>query len=190
MHDASDALHSHFRICIPSSQSIRLATPEDAAALAEFAERMFRTTFGPDNAPADMDAYCVAAFGADILERELRDSARVCLMVEHDGKLAAFTWLHDGATNACVVSDHPVEIQRFYVDQPWHGHGVAPQLMAAALAEAFARGGQMVWLGVWDRNARAIRFYEKQGFIDVGSHVFMLGQDAQTDRILLKRLSR
>ncbi len=175
---------------MPDSQNIRLAKAEDAALLAEFAERMFIATFGQDNVQADMDTYCATAFGAEIQERELRDSARVCLMLERDGMLAAFTWLHIGATHPCIVGDHPVEIQRFYVDQPWHGHGVAPQLMAAALAEAFARGGQMVWLGVWDRNVRAIRFYEKQGFIDVGSHVFMLGQDAQTDRILLKRLSR
>ncbi len=190
MHDASDALHSHFRICIPSSQSIRFATPDDAATLAEFAERMFIATFGPDNAQADMDAYCAGAFGADIQERELRDAARICLMVEHDGKLAAFTWLHVNATDACVVSERPVEIERFYVDQPWHGTGLAQQLMQAAMAEALARGGQTAWLGVWDRNVRAIRFYEKLGFHDVGSHVFMLGQDAQTDRIMVTTLSR
>ena len=190
-HHISDALHSHFQSSpISSSQSIRLATPIDAPALAEFAERMFRATFGPDNAQSDMDAYCVSAFGTDIQKRELSDAARVCVMVEYEGVLAAFAWLQIGATHLCVVGEHPVEIQRFYVDQRWHGTGLAQQLMQAAMAEALARGAQTAWLGVWDRNVRAIRFYEKLGFHDVGSHVFLLGQDAQTDRILLTTLSR
>jgi len=151
---------------------------------------MFRATFGPDNTQADMDAYCAEAFGASQQERELCDAARVCVMVERDNMLVAFAWLHIGATHPCIVGEDPVEIQRFYVEPRWHGRGVAQQLMSAALEEVVARGGQTVWLGVWDRNGRAIRFYEKQDFTDVGSHVFMLGHDAQTDRILTKSVIR
>lgn len=183
-------MHARTTLSIPNSLNIRLANTADAPVLAEFAERMFRATFGPDNTQADMDAYCAEAFGAEKQERELCDAARVCIMVEHAGMLAAFAWLHIGVTHARVVGEHPVEIQRFYVDQPWHGQGVAQQLMSAALTEIVARGGQTVWLGVWDQNARAIRFYEKQAFTDVGSHVFMLGDDAQTDRILAKSVVR
>jgi ribosomal protein S18 acetylase RimI-like enzyme len=53
-------------------------------------------------------------------------------------------------------------------------------------SEAFARGGRTLWLGVWERNERAKAFYTKNGFIDVGSHVFMVGREAQTDRILVR----
>ena len=77
-----------------------------------------------------------------------------------------------------------MEIQRFYVDHAWHGQGVARQLMAACVATARARGGATVWLGVWERNARAIRFYTKHGFTDVGTHDFLLGSDRQTDRVM------
>jgi ribosomal protein S18 acetylase RimI-like enzyme len=60
--------------------------------------------------------------------------------------------------------------------------------MAAVCAEATAAGGKTLWLGVWERNPRAIRFYEKQGFRDVGSYLFVLGTDPQTDRVMTRAL--
>ena len=80
--------------------------------------------------------------------------------------------------------DRPVELQRFYLDHAWHGRGMAPQLMAACIDAARARGASSLWLGVWERNARAIRFYQKHGFVDIGSQVFRLGTDLQTDRVM------
>jgi GNAT superfamily N-acetyltransferase len=74
-------------------------------------------------------------------------------------------------------------------DQSWHGRGVAQALMQRVELEASRRGGRTLWLGVWEHNARAKAFYRKNGFVDVGSHVFMVGTDAQTDRIWVRPLS-
>jgi diamine N-acetyltransferase len=70
----------------------------------------------------------------------------------------------------------------------WHGRGVSRPLMDAAIAEARARGGQRIWLGVWEENPRAIAFYRKCGFIEVGTQDFRLGNDLQRDRVMSMEL--
>jgi GNAT superfamily N-acetyltransferase len=77
---------------------------------------------------------------------------------------------------------------RFYIDARWHGTGAARLLMHAVDDEARRRGARAVWLGVWERNPRAIRFYEKCGFRDVGTQRFLLGTDVQRDRVMLREL--
>ena len=81
-----------------------------------------------------------------------------------------------------------MEVHRFYVDRPAHGSGIARMLMSEVRRAALELGGRHVWLGVWERNARAIAFYKKTGFIDVGSHDFYVGSDRQTDRVLVARV--
>jgi ribosomal protein S18 acetylase RimI-like enzyme len=89
---------------------------------------------------------------------------------------------------SCVAAAKPAEIQRLYVDTPWHGKGVANALMASLLDTAAAGGADVTWLGVWEKNPRAISFYAKSGFEVVGEHVFVLGTDPQRDLVLAKRL--
>src|SRR5436305_271799 len=78
----------------------------------------------------------------------------------------------------------PVELARFYVAHAWHGRGIAQALMDAVKNAAEVLGGKTLWLGVWERNARAIAFYEKCGFRTVGSHPFLVGSDLQTDLVM------
>jgi len=167
---------------------IRVATLDDAATIARIAERVFVRSFAAGNTPENLAAYLQTAFGEPIQRRELEDASCVYLLAYVDGALAAFALLRIGATEAAVQGDAPVEIQRFYVDHDFHGQGVAAHLMEACVAHALSRGGQTLWLGVWEQNPRAIRFYEKCGFTDVGSHPFVMGSEVQTDRVMVKRL--
>ena len=82
----------------------------------------------------------------------------------------------------------PWAIVRFYVDRPWHGRGVAGELMAAAAETARAGGGRTLWLTAWERNPRAQAFYAKAGFRDVGTDTFVLGHSPQVDRVLVRAL--
>ena len=88
----------------------------------------------------------------------------------------------------CVTSPRPIELWRFYVDREWHGRGIAGRLMKTILEEAAGTSAAAVWLGVWERNPRAIAFYRKSGFTDVGAHEFHLGADVQTDRVMVRDL--
>jgi ribosomal protein S18 acetylase RimI-like enzyme len=171
---------------VVSTPQIRRATVADAAAIAEFGARVFAHTFAPDNTPQDLAAYLATAFGEAIQRREIEHSQNEYLLVEIAGVLSAIALVEHGATDAAVTGEAPVRIERFYVDHDFHGRGIAPQLMDACLDTARAMGGKTLWLGVWEQNARAIRFYEKHGFRDVGTQVFMMGSDAQTDRVLAR----
>lgn len=163
--------------------SIRRAGPDDAEALAGLAARVFHATFAASNDPADMAEYLAGAFGPARQLAEIAAPGASTLLAVRDGPIG-FAQLRGGPPPGCVTTPDPIEIWRFYLDPAWHGRGVARRLMDAALAEAAARGAGSAWLGVWEHNARAIAFYRKFGFVDVGSHDFRLGRDLQTDRIM------
>ena len=157
----------------------------DAERLAAFAARTFTDTYAAHNTPEDMRDYLARAFGVEQQSKELADPAMLTVIGEADGELVGYAQLKRGKGPAIVSSERAVEIYRFYVDRPAHGTGVAQRLMAAALEAAKDLGGEVAWLGVWERNPRAIAFYMKSGFRDVGTQIFQLGSDRQTDRVLV-----
>lgn len=173
-------------LAVPAS--IRIATLDDAAPLADFASAIFRDTFGPDNTRDDMDAYVAEAFTVERQRATLADPSALMLVAEDDAGIAGYALLRESPPPDVVSGSAALEIERFYVAVRWQGRGLARRLMEAMLDAARARGADAVWLGVWERNARAIGFYEKTGFTRVGSHRFMLGSDAQTDLLMARSL--
>lgn len=169
------------------TDTIRRAVPADAEALAALAARTFYDTFAADNTPEDMAEHLAQSYSPARQRAEITAADMITLVADNGG-LIAFAQLRQGAPPSCVTSPTPIELWRFYVDRAWHGRGVAGRLMEAALNEATAVGADAVWLGVWERNPRAIAFYRKFGFVDVGSHGFQLGADLQTDRIMVREL--
>ena len=165
---------------------IRAATPADAGPLAALAGRTFRDTFAEDNAADDVEAYVRDSFSLDRVRAELTEDANTFLLafVDGVGQPAGYAKLRTGTTDPSVTGPDPVELERLYVDRDVIGHGVGAALMRAALDEARSAGHRTLWLGVWERNARATAFYERWGFETVGDHVFRLGSDDQTDLIL------
>jgi ribosomal protein S18 acetylase RimI-like enzyme len=171
----------------PDTLQIRSATLADAPALSALGERTFRETFAADNTPEDLAAHLAATYTPERQAAELADPARHTLVAETArGDLVAFAQLLAGPAPGCVRGPAPIELLRLYVDREWHGRGLAHRLIRAALEAAAARGAETLWLGVWERNPRAIAFYAKWGFQDVGSHDFVLGSDRQTDRIMVR----
>ena len=163
---------------------VRRANPNDAAALADLALRTFLDTFSTANRPEDVGAYVTKTYGEAKQRREIESPDVVTLLVEDDGSLIAFSQVRRGEVPACVTGADAVEVARFYVDQRWHGRGAAQELMTVVIETAKNLGGATLWLGVWEHNVRAIRFYEKCGFRDAGSQPFLLGSDLQTDRVM------
>lgn len=166
---------------------IRAAAEPDAGALAELAERTFRDAFTQLNRAEDIDLHCRASYGESIQAAEIRDPGRTTLLCHDGDRLIGYGQLRRAGAPSCIVAARPAEIQRLYVDAAWHGKGVAHALMAALLEAAAAGGADVAWLGVWERNPRAIAFYGKSGFAVVGEHVFVLGNDPQRDLVLASR---
>ena len=170
--------------------TIRRAERRDAFALAELAERTFRDAFAARNTPGDMDLHCRSSYGEELQAREIADRDRTTLVCEHADGLVAYGQLRWGPPPPGVLGTKPAEIQRLYVDSKWHGRGIAQALMAALLDTARAGGADTVWLGVWEHNPRAIAFYRKIGFVEVGAQTFVLGRDPQRDLVLELTLDR
>jgi ribosomal protein S18 acetylase RimI-like enzyme len=165
---------------------IRRAEVADAAALARLQERTFRDAFEATNSAEDMALHCAAHYGDAIQRRELLDPNIDVLVCDDGGQLVGYAQIRRGFAPACVVAERAIEIQRFYVFKDWHGRRVAHDLMAAALVVCAKGGAVQVWLGVWEHNPRAIAFYAKWGFVEVGSHVFPLGTDPQRDIVMVR----
>jgi ribosomal protein S18 acetylase RimI-like enzyme len=153
---------------------IRRAAPDDAARLADLAARTFHDAFAAHNRPDDMEAYMSKTYSEALQRHEIADPGLVTFVVEKGGSLIAYTQLR--------LSLPEIEVARFYVDGNWHGRGVAQSMMDSVLGTARELGTTRIWLGVWEKNARAIAFYSKYGFRDCGSHPFLVGSDLQTDR--------
>lgn len=167
---------------------VRDAQAADAGALAALAERAFRDAFGAANSGSDMDEHCAENFSVERQLAEIVDPGMSTFVVV-DAALIAYGQLRWAAAPASVAATRPVEIYRLYVDRPWHGQGIAPMLMEALLERAREGKADAVWLGVWEHNPRAISFYRKAGFREIGEHCFMLGNDAQRDIIMSRRLT-
>ncbi len=155
------------------SFQLRRGNRSDAAALGKFAARSYAETFGHATRPEDLAAYLAATYGERQQREELTSPNVITILAEFTNVLVGYTQVRLHPPPECVAGDAPVELWRFYVDQPWQGRGLAQQLLTAAqMAAASELGGRTLWLSVWERNARAISFYAKNGFRDVGTHPF------------------
>lgn len=174
------------RSVIDARIDIRIATPDDAGLLADLGSRTFGDAFGQQNAESDMKAYLASAFGERIQAEEIADERSVFLVAEVAGETTGYARLRRSDAPPAIPGQRPIEIVRFYSEQAWIGRGVGPALMAKCLELAASMGGDVVWLSTWDRNARALAFYEKWGFMRVGGQQFHVGDDVQSDHLLAR----
>jgi ribosomal protein S18 acetylase RimI-like enzyme len=168
---------------------LRDARPEDAALLAEFGARTFYETFAAENSDDDMHAHLASSFTPARQLCEIEDPERDTLILAIGVQWVGFAQLRIGHVSEGVPKDDSIELWRFYIDRPWHGCGMAALLMDGAKQRARRRGATSIWLGVWEKNARAQAFYRKHGFGRVGKQTFVVGSDPQTDDVMLCRLS-
>jgi GNAT superfamily N-acetyltransferase len=171
------------------SVHIRTAYPQDHELLASLGAQTFREAFAADNTPEDMSDYLAKAFGPDRQAAELADPRTTFLIAEAEGETVGYARLKVGPAPDCIQGLHPVEIARFYAVTPWIGRGVGAALMQACLEQAGRLGCDVIWLDVWERNVRAIGFYRRWGFVEVGTQPFVLGHDVQNDLLMQNRLS-
>jgi ribosomal protein S18 acetylase RimI-like enzyme len=184
--DPSECQVSQRASATPAAIRVRQAGVEDAALLAELGELAFAHAFGPDNTAENLDAYLRQSFGVQIQAAELADPDTQFLVAETGGEAVGFARLREGEAPPAITGAHPIEIGRFYARPDWIGRGVGAALMHACLEHTRQRGKDCVWLDVWERNQQGRAFYLRWGFREVGTQLFLLGEDIQTD-ILMER---
>jgi ribosomal protein S18 acetylase RimI-like enzyme len=168
--------------------TLRPAVPGDAALLADLGRRTFGETFEASNSAENLQAFYAATYTQAIQAAELADPEGWYCVAEVDGEGIGFARLRRGETPTCITGPAPIELQRIYVLRAWHGLKAGPALLARCLEEARARGARTLWLGVWERNDRALAFYRRHGFAVAGDHRFSVGADPQRDLIMVRSL--
>jgi ribosomal protein S18 acetylase RimI-like enzyme len=164
--------------------SIRYGSIDDANMLAEFGAKAFRDSFAEDNTEENMRLYLKRTYSLEIQLSELSNSDIIFLIAEIEGEIVGYVKINLNNRDDSVKGIKTVEMERIYAGKEHIGKGVGKELMQASIQEARQRDCDSLWLGVWEKNRRAIEFYKKWGFIKVGTHVFMLGDEPQRDHIM------
>lgn len=169
---------------------IRRATIEDAETLTDLAYKTFWDAFHdhPKNAPDDLADYMAKAFSLEQIERELVDKNSIFLIAEIENEPVGYAKLVVDNIEPGITATKSIELNRLYSAQEFLGKGVGARLMEECFAVAKDLGCDTMWLGVWEYNPRAQRFYEKYAFREVGKHTFLLGADPQTDLLMQREV--
>lgn len=156
--------------------NIRTVKPSELAELQAISFSTFHETFAKDNSAEDMRLYLEEKMTMDRLTEEFEDEMAVFYFAQWQEEIVGYLKIH--------FSVQGMEIERIYTKQKVQGSGVGQLLLEKAFYLAGERGVDRIWLGVWEHNPKAIRFYEKNGFEIYGSHIFKLGNDEQRDLLM------
>jgi ribosomal protein S18 acetylase RimI-like enzyme len=171
-----------------SGVRIRHASVADRDLLIELGIQTFRETFDEVNTAEDMQAYLDKSFSTQQLEKELNEEGSTFFLAFYNEEAIGYVRLRTSHNYENPEYTSTLEIERLYLLKSQLGKNVGKKLMETCLALAKTKKCSSIWLGVWEHNQRALRFYDKWGFVKFSSHVFMLGSDAQTDLLLKKNL--
>lgn len=170
------------------SLTIRLATASDAAIIADLSRSTFYDSFAADNTKENMDKFMNEVFTREALIKEVGAPGNIFLIAEDGYDVVGYARLRESNKPPELGDVSTLEIARIYAATNAIGKGVGKALMEKSLAIAKELKKDIVWLGVWEHNQRAINFYTKWGFEKFSTHVFQLGDDPQTDWLMKKVL--
>lgn len=165
--------------------TIRKISLSDIADLQKIGRQTFYESFSDANTEENMKAYLENGFSTEKLTAELTDKNAEFYLAGLDNNIIGYLKLNTGTSQTELRDDHSLEIERIYVLKEYHGKKVGQLLYDHAVQIAKLKNMDFIWLGVWEKNPRAIRFYTKNGFVEFGKHLFKLGDDEQTD-IMMK----
>jgi GNAT superfamily N-acetyltransferase len=165
---------------------VRRASVSDSDVLARIAAATFPLACPPHTTEEAKATFIATHLSRANFEAYLADPARDILIAEVGDEAVGYTMLvfaepTDPDVVAALSLRPSIELSKFYVLQGHHGQGIAAGLMAETLSTARDRGAAGVWLGVNEENARANRFYEKNGFVQVGTKHFLVGDNYEDD---------
>lgn len=169
---------------------INRVLPGQVAELQTISRSTFIETFADVNTPENMNKYLEDNLTTEQLSGELNNEQSQFYFAVTDGQVSGYLKLNFGQAQTEPQGDNSLEIERIYVLQAYHGQKVGQALYEHAVQVAVEAGAPYIWLGVWEKNARAIKFYAKNGFSEFSQHIFRLGNDVQTDILMKKALTR
>lgn len=172
-----------------SDLTITRANVSDAALLTRIGLQAFCEAFEKDNNPDDFKTYIDEAFTEDQLRKDMEEDGSIFYIAYSNGEAAGYARLRTSTeVNDQFPGKRLIELHRLYALNKYIGRGIGKALMNHCLREAKSQNCEIIWLGVWEHNLHAQGFYKNFGFEKFSSHVFMVGNDPQTDFLLKKTL--
>jgi diamine N-acetyltransferase len=168
--------------------SIRYVNSDEAPLIADMSRKTFYDTFASFNTAADMEKFMAVQFSREMLINEVGQGGSYFLLASYGNEPAGYAKLKEGETWPAFHGKSAIEITRIYALTEMIGKGIGAALMQASIDHAVKAGKQIIWLGVWEKNEKAIAFYQRWGFVKFGEHDFLLGDDLQHDWLLMKTL--
>ena len=168
--------------------TIQGVTVNDLAQLQKIGRKTFSETFSSGNTEENMNKYLVEGFSKEKLREELNNESSAFYFAVLDEKVIGYLKLNFGSSQTEIQDSISLEIERIYVLQEYYGKKVGQVLYEKALQVAEDKKVNYGWLGVWEENPRAIRFYQKNGFVEFDKHIFVMGDEEQTDIMMKKTL--
>jgi ribosomal protein S18 acetylase RimI-like enzyme len=164
--------------------SIIPVTAADLEKLIYLSRKIFFDSFHHLNKPENMKEYMDRAFNPQQLLSELNNPLTEFYFIISEDTIAGYLKINRSGAQSDVHDEDSLEIERIYIDGEFQGHGLGALLISKAYERARAMGLKYIWLGVWEKNTGAKRFYERYGFIQFGSHAFRMGDEEQTDLLM------
>ena len=168
--------------------SITPCTIKDVEALQLVASHTFIETFSEQNTAENMKGYIEKAFALSKLEVELRNPHSQFYFVRVNDEIVGYLKINLLDAQTEPMGADSLEVERIYVRKAYQKDGLGKALMIKAVEIAQQLKCQKVWLGVWEKNENAISFYERFGFTKQGKHIFLMGDEQQTDYTMVKPL--
>ncbi|MCM3041634.1 GNAT family N-acetyltransferase [Paenibacillus motobuensis] len=169
--------------------NIKRCTFDDLSLLQEISFETFNDTFQIQNSPENMRIYLESAFNLKRLELELSNKSSEFYFIYSNEETAGYLKLNMNDAQSESMGHDSLEIERVYIRKKFHKQGLGKCLINKAIEIAIERRKEKVWLGVWEKNQGAITFYNKMGFVQTGTHSFIIGDKEQIDFIMIKTLS-
>ncbi|WP_088035150.1 GNAT family N-acetyltransferase [Evansella clarkii] len=168
--------------------TIRKCTVADLQKLQEISTLTFNETFKEQNSPENMKAYVEKAFNLEQLEKEVLHPNSQFYFIFIKNELAGYLKVNTSDAQSEEMGEEAIEIERIYIINTFHKQGLGKELLNKAIEIAEKQNKKKIWLGVWEKNENAIAFYKKLGFVQTGAHCFYMGDEEQTDYIMVKTL--
>jgi diamine N-acetyltransferase len=167
---------------------IRKATVNDVSLIADFGARTFKEAYAASTPPEELAEYVISNFNSSHIEAQLKDQSSTFILAYLAGELVGYSMLWADVSSAEIAGSNPVELVRIYVDTKRTSEGFGSSLIEACLRHSEEAGHDVIWLGVWEKNERAIAFYKKWGFKKTGLKEFLLGNEVQRDLIMSRKI--
>ncbi|MCO6564274.1 MAG: GNAT family N-acetyltransferase [Apibacter sp.] len=157
---------------------------DDLEKLQNISSKTFMETFESLNTKENMDNYVRKSFNLQQLESELNNYYSEFYFAELDTQVVGYLKINFGIAQTEIKENKGMEIERIYVLNSYQKKRVGQLLFEKAISSAKEKGCNYVWLGVWEKNTKAQHFYKKNGFVEFDQHIFVLGNDKQTDLMM------